>query len=118
MSLPQASIQANSSDSEEGNIWVAIFAAGCVNVYSPDGKLIKNITFPAKGITCPGWGGKDNNVLFASSGNYLEKGEKVEGSEEGHMFSFEAGVKGMPNVKFIASGVPELGGELEEELGA
>jgi sugar lactone lactonase YvrE len=99
-----------------------MYMEGCVKVYSPEGKELKKITFPAKGVTCTGWGGKNNDMLYVVSGKPIsgESNEPsdLEGDDGGHIFSFEAGVKGMLNAEFNASAIPELGGELPEELGS
>jgi sugar lactone lactonase YvrE len=71
----------------------------CVVVYSPDGKPLKKINFPAKCMTCPTWGGKDNNVLFIASAQPLVE-KAAPGDEGGHVFRYQAGVKGMLQYEF------------------
>jgi sugar lactone lactonase YvrE len=72
----------------------------CLKVYSAEGKEQKSLTFPAKCITCPSWGGPNNDVLFVTSAQPL--GEKQEEDDEGgNVFKYEAGVKGMANYEFV-----------------
>jgi len=70
-----------------------------VQVYSPEGKLLKRIEFPAKSVTCPAWGGSQNDVLFVTTGQPI--GEKLaDGDEGGNVFKCEPGVKGMVTYQF------------------
>jgi len=64
----------------EGYIWSAIWYSSKVMRFDPDGKLEREIQFPATQTSCPMFGGKDLNELYvttASSGT----GEKPNGSE-------------------------------------
>ena len=75
-----------------------------VAVYSPQGELLKKITFTAKCITCPTWGGKENDTLFVVSGQTWPLEEKSPlGDEGGHVFSHKPGVKGMVKNDFVGS---------------
>lgn len=64
-------------------------------------------------MTCTGWGGKNNSLLFATSGNHSDEDKNGPG---GHVFSFDAGIKGVKLHEFKATAVPEFGGELEDEI--
>jgi sugar lactone lactonase YvrE len=70
-----------------------------VEVYSPDGKILKRIEFPAKCPTCPAWGGENYDILYVASSPPFH--EKVPDDEGGHVFSYHAGVKGQVNHEFI-----------------
>jgi sugar lactone lactonase YvrE len=39
-----------------------------IEVYDPEGKHLKDITFSGKNITCPTWGGNNLDLLFVISG--------------------------------------------------
>jgi len=84
---------------QEGNLWIAIWYDHTIGVFSPEGKPLKKITFPAKCITCPAWGGENNDVLFVVSGQAWNE-TLPEGDEGGHVFKFKAEVKGMINHEF------------------
>ncbi|CAG8952298.1 hypothetical protein HYFRA_00001043, partial [Hymenoscyphus fraxineus] len=43
---------------ETGNLWIAMWGMNEVRVYSPEGKLLQSIKFPAKCMTCTTWGVK------------------------------------------------------------
>lgn len=68
-------------------------------VFSPTGKPIKRIAFPAKCITCPAWGGPNNDVLFVTTAQPLVEQQAV-GDEGGHIFKYEPGVQGMINHEY------------------
>jgi len=50
-----------------GNLWNAQWGASQVACYNPAGELIKRVTFPAKQITCPAFGGVNMDILLATS---------------------------------------------------
>ena len=71
----------------------------CVKVYSPEGKLLRKINFPAKCVTCPTWGGRDNDILFIASAPPLVE-KAAPGDEGGHVFRYKGGVAGMMKYEF------------------
>jgi sugar lactone lactonase YvrE len=50
-----------------GNLWSAQWGASRVACYNPSGELIKSVTFPAKQISCPAFGGLNMDVLLVTS---------------------------------------------------
>lgn len=70
-----------------------------VRVYSPEGELLQIIKFPAKCVTCPTFGGQNNDILFITSAIPIT-GKAAPGDEGGHVFRYKAGVKGMPKYEF------------------
>lgn len=50
-----------------GNIWVALWGAGRVVAYDPNGQFIKAVTFDAVHTSCPAFGGDDLTTLFCTS---------------------------------------------------
>ncbi|CAG8984238.1 hypothetical protein HYALB_00004221 [Hymenoscyphus albidus] len=83
---------------ETGNLWIAMWGMNEVRVYSPEGKLLQSIQFPAKCMTCTTWGGKDNDILFVTSAIPFTGPEA--GDEGGHVFRYKPGVKGLPKYSF------------------
>ena len=71
----------------------------CVEVYSTDGKKLRRINFPAKCVTCPTWGGRDNDILFIASAQPLVE-KAAPGDEGGHVFRYKSDVKGMRKSDF------------------
>lgn len=50
-----------------GNLWCAMFGAGEVIAFSPDGERLQNIRFDAPQTTCPAFGGADLTTLYCTS---------------------------------------------------
>ena len=53
----------------EGFIWSAIWFGSKVMRFDPDGKLEREIHFPATQTSCPMFGGKDLNELYVTTAN-------------------------------------------------
>ena len=53
----------------EGYIWSAIWFSSKVMRFDPDGKLEREIYFPATQTSCPMFGGKDLNELYVTTAN-------------------------------------------------
>jgi sugar lactone lactonase YvrE len=51
----------------EGNIWNAQWGAGRVACYSPDGRFLRAVGFPARHTSCPAFGGAGLSTLFCTS---------------------------------------------------
>ena len=51
----------------EGFIWSAIWFGSKVKRFDPDGKLEREIHFPATQTSCPMFGGKDLNELYVTT---------------------------------------------------
>tara|TARA_B100001250_G_scaffold89810_1_gene74567 strand:+ start:28224 stop:29123 length:900 start_codon:yes stop_codon:yes gene_type:complete len=64
----------------EGFIWSAIWFSSKVLRFDPDGKLEREISFPATQTSCPAFGGKDLNELYVTTAN-SGTGEKPSGVE-------------------------------------
>ena len=92
----------------EGFIWSAIWFSSKVMRFDPDGKLEREIYFPATQTSCPMFGGENLNELYvttASSGT----GENPIGSEPknydhkayrgGDLFRVKLDIQGKPEYK-------------------
>lgn len=91
---------ANAGCSSEGNLWVAVYASSRVMVFSPEGKHLKDIVFPAKNLACPTWGGEDNNIIYVVSAKDTSE-DRAPDDEGGHLFMYKAeGTKGQPKYEF------------------
>ena len=67
--------------------------------YSPEGKALQKITFPAKCMTCPTWGGEHNDILYLTSAQPLVE-KAAPGDEGGQMFRYKPGVQGLLKNEF------------------
>lgn len=51
----------------EGRFWVALWGAGRVACYAPDGALVQSISFDAPHTSCPAFGGPDMTTLYCTT---------------------------------------------------
>lgn len=85
----------------EDNVWMALWGKACVLCFSPEGKLLREIT--ANGVpymTCTGWAGKNLDLLVCTSAHRNGLG----GDDGGKLFLIDVGkqwgVKGVEKFKF------------------
>lgn len=82
---------------EEGYIWQAIYGESKVLKISPEGKVVGEIRYPTRCITCPVFIGTEIWVTTASDGDEKE----VESAKYGGgVFKVDVGVRGLPEFKF------------------
>lgn len=62
----------------EGYLWNAAWGAGVVRRYAPDGSLDREISVPAKNVTCPVLGGDALNDLYVTSAREEMSAEELE----------------------------------------
>ena len=82
----------------EGFVWLAVFGAGEVRRYSPEGGLERTLRLPVSKVTCPAFGGERLDELYITSA-----GEGVDPAREPHaggLFRCRPGVRGMPAFQF------------------
>jgi sugar lactone lactonase YvrE len=85
----------------EGYIWQAIYGESRVLRISPEGKVVGQITYPTKAITCPVFVGTELWVTSASD----EEG----GEFGGAVFKVDVGIGGLNDFKFkLEKGVKDL----------
>ncbi len=77
----------------DGTFWIALWGAGCVVGYGPDGSEVARFTAPGSQMTCPSFGGPDLKTLFATSAN---EGLETPAPEDGATFVWETAFKGQP----------------------
>jgi sugar lactone lactonase YvrE len=67
-------------------------------VYDPSGKLLREIEFSGKNMTCPTFGGKNLDLLFVTSG----RKEPNDADEGGSLFKYklEQGIRGTEKYQF------------------
>lgn len=86
--------------SDDGNLWVAVYATGSVMVFSPEGKKLKEVILPAKYPTCPTWGGKNYDILYISTAR--DRTQNPDPNDDGgHMYMFRpSGVQGQAKYEY------------------
>ena len=82
---------------EEGYIWQAIYGESRVVRISPEGKVVGEIKYPTRCITCPVFVGTELWVTSADD----EDEKEVEGKKfGGGVFKVDVGVRGLKVFKF------------------
>jgi sugar lactone lactonase YvrE len=76
---------------QEGFIWVAGWASYHIYQYSPKGKLVDSLAFPAKNLTSCCFGGKDLKTLYVTSANFDLSDLSDVGEHAGALFKKEMG---------------------------
>jgi sugar lactone lactonase YvrE len=82
----------------DGFIWLAVFGAGEVRRYSPEGALDRTVRLPVSRVTCAAFGGADLDELYitsATEGVWIEQEPHA-----GGLFRHRPGVRGMPAFEF------------------
>ncbi len=82
----------------DGNYWSAGPSAGCLNKFSPDGKLLERIEFPVPGPTMPCFAERSVYVTSLREGRPAEALEKF--PTLGGLFRMDAPVLGAPVAAF------------------
>ena len=81
----------------EGYVWSARWDGSCLVRYAPDGTEVQRITFPAKKVSCPTFGGQDYTDIYVTTANV--QGKEVEGPGAGALFCLNLGIKGVPEFR-------------------
>ncbi|HET8559444.1 MAG TPA: SMP-30/gluconolactonase/LRE family protein [Marmoricola sp.] len=80
---------------DEGCLWVAVWGAGEVRRFSPDGTLLARVATPARQPTCCAFGGPDRDMLLITSARVGQT--ETELSHQPHagcLFAVQVGVTG------------------------
>ncbi len=81
----------------EGQLWSAVWGAGCVTRFAPDGAVTGTLEIPAPQPTCPAFGGANGDVLFVTSArDGLDADTLNAHSASGALFVFETSARGDP----------------------
>lgn len=75
---------------EEGCLWVACFAGGCVTRFAPDGGILSHLEIPARNITSVCFGGSDRRDLYV-----VTAGDPADPESSGSIFRTRSPVPGL-----------------------
>ena len=81
----------------DGNYWSAGVTAGCLNVFSPEGRLLRRIAVPMAAPTMPCFGGPDMRTLFVT-GLTRTDGDRV--ISRGRLICCRVDTAGAPVARF------------------
>lgn len=85
----------------EGGLWVAIFAGGRVDRYTPDGRLDRRIALPVTNPTCVALGGPGLRTLYITTARKFLDPETLRNEPlAGSVLSVEVDVPGLPERRF------------------
>lgn len=80
-----------------GYVWSARWGGSCLVRYSPDGREDRRISFPAKKVSCPTFGGPDYSDLYVTLAGGDHK--DTEGPGAGALYRLRVGVAGVPEFR-------------------
>jgi sugar lactone lactonase YvrE len=88
------------SSTKEHSLIVSLSLNNEIVGFDPAGNHLKDILFSGKNLTCPTWGGKDLDFLFATSA--LGGNDIALDDEGGYMFRYQVktGLKGTEKREF------------------
>jgi sugar lactone lactonase YvrE len=85
----------------EGTLWVAIWGAGQVHRYAPDGELLTVLPVPASQPTCPAFGGPGLDVLYLTTAwQDMTSEQRATEPLAGHVLRARPGARGHPALAF------------------
>lgn len=90
----------------EGGLWAAVYGAGVVHRYLPDGRLDRVVDLPATQPTSPCLGGPDLDVLHVTT---AAQGLDPVPDGAGAVYAVPVGVRGMPVAQFRPDGSSRTG---------
>lgn len=79
----------------DGNLWVALWSAGRVACFTPDGRELVSVTVPVAALTSCAFGGVDLSTLFITTMAHSFGGRPPE-PESGALFACDVGAVGRP----------------------
>ncbi|WKN21965.1 SMP-30/gluconolactonase/LRE family protein [Azotobacter vinelandii] len=82
-----------------GHLWNAVWGAGLIARYTPEGVLERTLPCPAKNMTCVAFGGEALATLFATSAR--QDAPDATSAHAGSTFGFEPGIRGLPEYQVI-----------------
>lgn len=80
----------------QGYLWNAQWGANRVARYAPNGSFVEEISFTARQVSCPAFGGADLGTLFATTA-----AEGLDGGSEGKTYFAQTSAIGQPENRVI-----------------
>lgn len=86
-----------------GNYWVALYGAGKVVQFSPEGRRLREVVLPVKAPTMPCFGGPDLKTLYITTARQKHTPEELhQMPQAGGIFSVRVDVPGLPEPLFAS----------------
>ncbi|MBV9785172.1 MAG: SMP-30/gluconolactonase/LRE family protein [Acidisphaera sp.] len=81
----------------DGFYWCAVYGAGVLHRYDPDGRLERTVAFPVRHPTMPAFGGAGLETIYVTSANWsLTPEQRRAEPDAGGLFAMPAPVPGLP----------------------
>lgn len=101
LSFPQGVVPDGAAVDAEGGYWIALYNAGKVARYWPDGRFDREIRLPVSCPTMLAFGGADLGTLYITSASHrLTAAQRAEQPLAGGIFSCRPGVRGLAEPLF------------------
>ena len=82
---------------DEGGVWVALYGAGEVRRFAPDGRAVARVQVPAQQVTACCFGGPGGRRLFITTATEgMSDEERASRPLDGALFALDVGVSGPP----------------------
>lgn len=89
----------------EGLIWCAIWGAGSLHAYTPEGELVRRIALPVRQPTCPVFVGRNfDRVLVTSAHEGMDEAARAADPHHGRTLLLDIGVRGRPEPRVRLGG--------------
>ena len=86
----------------EGNLWNAQWGASRVACYSPEGRFLKAVSFPARHTSCPAFGGENFSTLFCTTAReHLSPEVLAAEPQNGQTFAQTDAGRGLPEYRVL-----------------
>ena len=83
---------------ENDHLWIAVWNAGCLLLLDPQRGRFELFPMPVSKVTCPTFGGPDNDELYVTSAAYMT--DLAKWPEAGNTFGCKFGVRGRAPFRF------------------
>ena len=85
----------------EGCLWNAVWAAGVVRRFDPNGRLLLEVPVPSRNLTCAAFGGDSLDQLFVTSSRQeMSEQQLLAAPAAGGLFAVQPGVRGVSDRMF------------------
>ena len=101
LQLPEGSRPDGMAVDSEGCLWIALFGAGRVERYTPEGRRVAEVHFPCTNITKLAFGGDDLRTAYVTTAwKGLSEAQRREQPLAGGLFAFRVDTPGLPHHVF------------------
>jgi len=100
---PEGSSPDGATVDVDGCIWTALWGAGCVVRYTPDGRLDRTLPVPVSQPTCVCFAGPNLDILCVTSARVgLDDSRLHDEPHAGDVFLYRVGTQGLPESEYRA----------------